>query len=184
MLSNIERTLSWAADESSGLGRLMKLNMVAAAVAAICCSGAVFAAQPAGTAGETGKPDIVLVHGVFAESSSWDAVIPKLAAKGYNVIAVANPLRSLRRDSKYVAGILRTIKGPVVLVGHSYGGSVITNAAHGHRNVKALVYVDGTAPEAGESTAMASGRFPGSTLGTALAPPIMLPANLDRTSHS
>ena len=118
---------------------------------------------------------VVLVHGAFAESSSWDGVIPKLVAQGYNVIAAANPLRGLKNDSDFVATILDNIKGPVVLVGHSYGGSVITCAAFGHRNVKALVYIDGTAPDVGESTAMLSGQFPGGTLGPALAPPVPLP---------
>lgn len=118
---------------------------------------------------------IVLVHGAFAESSSWSEVIPKLVDRGYSVVAVANPLRGLRTDSDYVAGVLGTIKGPIVLVGHSYGGSVITNAAVGHRNVKALIYVDGTAPDVGESTAGLSSQFPGGTLGPALAPPLPLP---------
>jgi pimeloyl-ACP methyl ester carboxylesterase len=117
---------------------------------------------------------VVLVHGAFAESSSWDEVIPKLLDRGYSVVAVANPLRGLRTDSDYVASVLGTIKGPIVLVGHSYGGSVITNAAVGHSNVKALVYVDGTAPDVGESTAGLSGQFPGGTLGPALAPPVPL----------
>jgi len=118
---------------------------------------------------------IVLVHGAFAESSSWDALIPKLLARGYNVVAAANPLRSLRTDSDYVATVLGNIKGPIVLVGHSYAGSVISSAAYGHRNVKALVYIDGFAPEFGESAAMLSAQFPGGTLGPALAPPILLP---------
>src|SRR5450432_21452 len=117
---------------------------------------------------------VVLVHGAFAESSSWDAVIPKLLAKGYNVVAAANPLRSLKTDSDNVATVLARIDGPIVLVGHSYGGSVITNAATGHQNVKALVYIDGTAPDAGESAATLSAQFPGGTLGPALAPPVPL----------
>jgi len=117
----------------------------------------------------------VLVHGAFAESSSWDAVISKLTAKGYNVVAVANPLRSLKSDAAYVASVLATIKTPVVLVGHSYGGSVITNAANEQSNVKALVYIDGYAPDAGESAASLSAQFPGGTLGSALAPPVALP---------
>src|SRR5476651_644675 len=84
------------------------------------------------------KPTVVLVHGAFADSSSWDGVITKLLARGYPVVAVANPLRSLRTDAAYVASVLDGIPGPVVLVGHSYGGSVITNAATGKKNVKAL----------------------------------------------
>jgi pimeloyl-ACP methyl ester carboxylesterase len=132
-------------------------------------------AQPTGLAGEGDQPSIVLVHGAFAESSSFNGVISRLAARGYNVIAVANPLRGLRADSDYVATVLSNIKGPIVLVGHSYGGSVITNAAYGNRHVKALVYIDGTAPDSGESASMLSSRFPGGTLGPALAPPIPLP---------
>ena len=119
-------------------------------------------------------PTIVLVHGAFADSSSWNGVIPKLQAEGYEVIAVANPLRSLASDAAYVSGVLKTIQGPVVLVGHSYGGAVINNAAAGNDNVKALVLVAGFAPEAGESAADLVGKFPGATLGAALAPPVPL----------
>jgi pimeloyl-ACP methyl ester carboxylesterase len=118
---------------------------------------------------------VVLVHGAFAESSSWEGVIPKLTAKGYNVVAVANPLRSVKGDAAYVGTVLGSIKGPVVLVGHSYGGSVISNAANGRDNVKALVYIDGFAPEAGESASSITDQYPGGTLGSALAPPVPLP---------
>jgi pimeloyl-ACP methyl ester carboxylesterase len=122
----------------------------------------------------TSKPTVVLVHGAFAESSSWDAVVSRLLSKGYPVVAVANPLRSLRTDSAYVATVLTGIPGPVVLVGHSYGGSVITNAATGKKNVKALVYVSGLALDEGESTGSLVGKYPGSTLGPTLAPPTVL----------
>jgi pimeloyl-ACP methyl ester carboxylesterase len=118
---------------------------------------------------------VVLVHGAFAESASWNAVIPKLLARGYRVVAEANPLRGLKSDSEYLAALLASIPGPIVLVGHSYGGSVITNAATGNGNVKALVYIDGTAPDVGESAADLSGKFPGGTLGSALAPAVPLP---------
>lgn len=121
-----------------------------------------------------GKPTVVLVHGAFAESSSWNPVLAKLIAKGYPVIAVANPLRSLKTDAAYLASILDTITGPVVLVGHSYGGSVISVAATGKANVEALVYVSGVAPDLGETTAALVGKFPGSTLGPTLAPPTIL----------
>jgi len=114
------------------------------------------------------------VHGAFADASSWNGVIPKLQADGYEVIAVANPLRSVSSDSAYVSAILKTIAGPVVLVGHSYGGAVISNAAVGNDNVKALVFVAGFAPEAGESAFGLVGKFPGATLGDALAPPVPL----------
>ena len=139
---------------------------------AVVSLGAIALAAPAAA---TSDITIVLVHGAFAESSSWDGVIPKLVANGYNVIAVANPLRGLQTDSDYVATVLDNIKGPIVLVGHSYGGSVITNAAYGRRNVKALVYIDGTAPDSGESAAALSAQFPGGTLGPALATPVPLP---------
>lgn len=116
------------------------------------------------------KPTIVLVHGAFAESSSWDPVVTRLLADGYPVVAVANPLRGVKSDADYVANSLSAVKGPIVLVGHSYGGAVITNAANGNRNIKALVYVAGFAPETGESAVALSQRSPGSTLGPTLAP--------------
>lgn len=124
---------------------------------------------------EQAKPTIVLVHGAFAESSSWNGVLTRLIAKGYPVVAVANPLRGVRSDADYVAGVVKGIDGPVVLVGHSYGGAVITNAIDGDGKVKALVYVAAFAPESGENAAELSGRFPGSTLGPTLAPPVALP---------
>jgi pimeloyl-ACP methyl ester carboxylesterase len=119
-------------------------------------------------------PTVVLVHGAFADASSWDGVIPKLLADGDEVIAVANPLRGLASDAAYVSGVIKTVAGPVVLVGHSYGGAVISNAAVGNANVKALVFVAGFAPEAGESAFGLNGKFPGSALGDALAPPVQL----------
>ncbi|WP_307867306.1 alpha/beta fold hydrolase [Variovorax sp. E3] len=130
-------------------------------------------AQTASTAPQT-KPTVVLVHGAFAESSSWDGVIRKLEAQHYPVIAAANPLRGVKSDAAYVASVVDAVKGPVVLVGHSYGGSVISSAATGKSNVKALVFVAAFAPEAGESAADLAGKFPGSTLGPALAPPVAL----------
>ncbi|MFJ2484779.1 alpha/beta fold hydrolase [Pseudomonas sp. NPDC087639] len=120
------------------------------------------------------KPTVVLVHGAFADSSSWNGVVKILEKDGYPVIAASNPLRSLKGDAQSVADMLASIKTPVVLVGHSYGGPVISEAAYGNANVKALVYVAAIAPEAGESTAELSGRFPGGTLGPTLAPPVAL----------
>ncbi|WP_250032729.1 alpha/beta fold hydrolase [Paractinoplanes maris] len=114
------------------------------------------------------KPTIVLVHGAFAESASWGGVIQRLLDDGHPVVAAPNPLRSLSGDAAGVASILSTIDGPVVLVGHSYGGAVISNAAVGHDHVKALVFVAAFAPEAGESIGALSGKFPGSTLGETL----------------
>lgn len=124
---------------------------------------------------QDGKPTVVLVHGAFAESSSWNGVLTELITKGYPVVAAANPLRGVKSDAAYVASILKGIEGPIVLVGHSYGGTVITNAINGSKNVKALVYVAAFAPDTGETTAELSGRYPGSTLGPTLGPLIALP---------
>jgi pimeloyl-ACP methyl ester carboxylesterase len=120
------------------------------------------------------KPTVVLVHGAFAESSSWNRVSAKLLAKGYPVVAVANPLRSVKGDASYLASLIDAIPGPIILVGHSYGGAVITVAATGKSNVKALVYVSGLAPDLGETASELVGKFPGSTLGPTLAPPVIL----------
>jgi pimeloyl-ACP methyl ester carboxylesterase len=127
-------------------------------------------AQPARPA----KPTVVLVHGAFADSSSWNGVITILQRDGYKVVAAANPLRGVRADADAVADVVKGVDGPVVLVGHSYGGSVISEAAEGRPNVKALVYVAAFAPEAGETAIGLTGKFPGSTLGGALAPPVTL----------
>jgi pimeloyl-ACP methyl ester carboxylesterase len=122
------------------------------------------------------KPRIVLARGAFAESSCWNGVVAELLARGYPVIAAANPLGSARCDAEYVASLLKSIDGSVVLVGRSYGGAVITNAAKRNNSVKALVHVAAFAPEAGEIAAELSAHFPGSTLGGARAPPLALPS--------
>lgn len=130
---------------------------------------------PAQAASPATKPTILLVHGAFTESLSWEAVITRLLADGYPVVAAANPLRGLRSDSAYVATLLDTIHGPVVMAGHSYGGAVISNASAGRSNVKGLVFVSAFAPEAGETLGELGSKFPGSTLGAALEPPVALP---------
>jgi pimeloyl-ACP methyl ester carboxylesterase len=104
-----------------------------------------------------GKPTIVLIHGTFADASGWEAVIRRLHDAGYTAYAPANPLRGVAFDADYVRSFLRTIDGPIVLVGHSYGGFVITNAAVGVDNVSALVYVAAFAPDEGETAAQATG---------------------------
>ena len=114
------------------------------------------------------KPAVVLVHGAFAESASWNGVIEQLQAEAVRTIAVANPLRSIPGDAAYLRDVLAGIGAPAVLVGHSYGGMVITEAAAGHDQVAALVYACAFAPEHGESAFDLSGKFPGSTLGQAL----------------
>lgn len=134
----------------------------------------VMAFAAASASADNNRPTIVLVHGAFAGSSSWNGVIADLAKKGYPVIAVANPLRGLSSDGAYVASLTRSIKGPVVLVGHSYGGAVISTAASGLAHVKALVFVAAFAPDVGESALALTGKFPGSTLPPALAPAVKL----------
>jgi pimeloyl-ACP methyl ester carboxylesterase len=113
-------------------------------------------------------PTIVLVHGAFAESASWDRVIESVSRAGLPVVAAANPLRGLAADARSVSDLIRTLDGPVVLVGHSYGGAVISNVDAGAAEITGLVYVAGFAPEPGESCFSLSGMFPGSTLADAL----------------
>ena len=113
------------------------------------------------------KPTIVLVHGAFADASGWNGVTKRLQQRGHTVIAPANPLRSLTGDAAYLASILASISGPVVLVGHSYGGMVITNAATTALNVKALVYIAAFGPDAGDSALSLQTKNPGSMLTTA-----------------
>ncbi|MFE1199919.1 alpha/beta fold hydrolase [Streptomyces olivaceoviridis] len=115
----------------------------------------------------TDGPTVVLVHGAFADASSYAEVIPRLIARGLDVVAPAVPNRSLLGDAAYVADIVRQIDGPVVLVGHSYGGAVITVAGV-EDNVQALVYLAGYALEEGESLGELQGRFPDSDLAGAL----------------
>ncbi|MEV7326149.1 alpha/beta hydrolase [Streptomyces sp. NPDC093970] len=122
------------------------------------------------------KPTVVLVHGAFADSSSWNGVVKRLQHDGYRVVAPANPLRGLASDADYLDSYLKSVKGPIVLAGHSYGGAVITQAAAGNPNVKALVYIAAFAPDKGESALELSDKYPGSTLGPTLdAVPFPLP---------
>ncbi|XVV16407.1 alpha/beta fold hydrolase [Actinoplanes sp. CA-131856] len=114
------------------------------------------------------KPTVVLVHGAFADSTAWNPVISELAKQGIDALAVANPLRSLAGDAQYVRDVVDGVGGPVILVGHSYGGMVITEAATGLDPVRALVYVAAFVPDHGESAFSLSGKFPGGTLGEAL----------------
>ncbi|WP_280362473.1 alpha/beta fold hydrolase [Nocardia wallacei] len=113
---------------------------------------------------------VVLVHGAFADSSSWNGVVERLTAQGHSVLAAANPLRGLDSDAAYVASVLDTVAGPCVLAGHSYGGSVITVAAQGKTNVTALAYIAAFIPDVGESALELTDKFPGSTLGPTTRP--------------
>ena len=136
----------------------------AAVVAAGVLSTAT-AGPAAAQAGPGAKPTIVLVHGAFADASGWNEVIGRLTRDGYPVLAPANPLRAVASDAAYLAAVLATVPGPIVLAGHSYGGVVITNAATGNPNVKALVYVAAFAPDAGDTVYDLQTKFPGTKLG-------------------
>ena len=129
------------------------LALVAGIIPAAAASGAPApeAALLADRGGGQPRPTIVLVHGAFADASGWNDVTEKLQRKGYPVYAFANPLRSVAGDAEYLRLFLETITGPVVVVGHSYGGFVVTNAATGNPNVKALVYIAAYAPDEGET---------------------------------
>jgi len=113
-------------------------------------------------ASDAPRPTIVLEHGAWADTSSWSGVIKRLQADGYTVYAPPNPLQGLTYDSAFLADFLHSISGPIVLVGHSYGGAVITNAATGDPQVKALVYVDAFAPAQGQTLAQLLASYPGS----------------------
>jgi len=118
-------------------------------IAVLAAAFAVLATLPA--AAQAAKPTVVLVHGAFADASGWYGVQERLEDKGYKVISPANPLRGVSADAAYIKSVLSQIRGPIVLVGHSYGGVVITNAATGNPNVKALVYIAAYAPDAGDT---------------------------------
>jgi pimeloyl-ACP methyl ester carboxylesterase len=124
-------------------------------------------------AAASAKPTVVLVHGAFADASSWNGEVSRLERAGYPVVAPAVPLRGIASDAAYVRSVLASIPGRVVLVGHSYGGAVISEAAVGAANVKALVFVAAFAPDTGESLLDLVARNPGSLLGpkTLLARP-------------
>jgi pimeloyl-ACP methyl ester carboxylesterase len=119
---------------------------------------------------EDASPTVVLVHGAFADASSWNGVIERLQAKGVQVTAPANPLRGIAADSAYIAAVLEQIEGPVVAVGHSYGGAVITNAATAAKNVVGLVYVAAFAPDEGETLGAVEAASKDSVLNSALVP--------------
>jgi pimeloyl-ACP methyl ester carboxylesterase len=115
---------------------------------------------------------IVLVHGAFAESASWDGVIEPLVSEGHRVVAAANPLRGVASDAQSVSDLVRTIEGPVVLVAHSYGGAVISNVDRDAGEIAGLVFVNGFAPESGENCFGLAAMFPGSMLGEETALPV------------
>jgi pimeloyl-ACP methyl ester carboxylesterase len=138
------------------------IGAAAAATAAGITLGSAASASPGSP---TPKPTIVLVHGGYADSSCWNATIGELQNEGYTTLCGSNPLRGIPTDAPYIASLLDSINGPVVLVAHSMGGTVITNAAAGKTNVKALVYIAAFAPDVGETQGELITKFPGSEVG-------------------
>jgi len=137
--------------------------------ARLLAAGAMIAGLTNGVGAQSSKSTIVLVHGAFADGSSWQRVIPLLERDGYTVIAVQNPLSSLATDVEFTKRVIDAQAGPIVVVGHSYGGAVITGAAAGNANVKALVYIAAFAPEVGEPVGAYGEKYP-APLGAALKP--------------
>ncbi|MGW1805416.1 alpha/beta fold hydrolase [Streptomyces sp. NPDC002078] len=151
----------------SALRRTLPLRFATAGCAVgVLCAPTTAPALAVDAAASGQKPTIVLVHGAFADASSWNGVIERLERRGYTVMAPANPLRGLYSDSAYIASVLKSIKGPIVLVGHSYGGAVISTAAAGNPEVRSLVYISALMPDVGESGMSLAARFP-SALATA-----------------
>lgn len=148
------------------LGLLVAVAALVALVTTLLPSSASDAATRSKTPAHPAavKPTIILVHGAFADASGWNGVITRLQKRGYPVLAPANPLRGVESDAAHVASILKTIDGPIVMVGHSYGGEVISNAATGNPNVKALVYIAAFAPDQGETSGQLANLYPGSQL--------------------
>jgi pimeloyl-ACP methyl ester carboxylesterase len=148
------------------LTRALAVPLVAAAVlsAGSAALASTTNASTTSNSAPNAKPTVVLVHGAFADSTSWTSEIQFLQKKGYPVVAVANPLRGAASDSAYLLSVLKTIPGPIVLVGHSYAGFLVSAAAAADSQVKALVYVAAYIPDQGESPADLTYKFPGSEL--------------------
>jgi len=155
------------------MGKNVSRRQVLATGAAVAGSAALmatqFGADPAiaataqeGKSGSGVKPTVVLVHGGYADSSCWNQTLQYLQGAGYTTICGSNPLRGIPTDAPYIGSLLDSISGPVVLVAHSMGGTVITNAAAGKSNVKALVYIAAFVPDVGETQGELINKFPGS----------------------
>jgi len=130
--------------------------------AALATAATVLTLGASASASAATRPTVVLVHGAWADGSSWSGKVTRLRHAGYAVDVPANPLRGLASDTAYLASYLKSVRGPIVLAGHSYGGAVITGAATGNAAVKALVYVDAYIPDEGESILQLTGAKPGS----------------------
>src|SRR3954451_17132440 len=149
------------------------IALLAAVLCAVCLNLVLWSGDA--LARTNGKPTIALVHGAFADASGFGAVTDRLQRRGYTVISPANPLRGPANDAASVASVLKTIHGPIVLVAHSYGGAVITEAANQVGNVKALVYLNALALDEGESNFDITGRFPNDFIGALLPRPFTQP---------
>ncbi|WUH92831.1 alpha/beta hydrolase [Streptomyces sp. NBC_00433] len=152
------------------LSLLVLATTAAVALTASCASAggghapATSGHAPAGGPSHAATPTIVLVHGAWADASSWAEVTERLQKRGFTVLAPPDTLRGVATDTANLRAFLQTLTGPVVLAGHSYGGFVITNAATGLANIKALVYVDAFIPDKGETVGQLSAAQPGSVL--------------------
>ena len=149
---------------SRSVVRTASIAITACLVCLTLAGAANGSAQTAHQPKPTPKPTVVLLHGAWADGSSWAAVTAKLQGDGFTVDVVPNPLRAVAPDAQYLRDYLATIAGPIVLVGHSYAGMVITNAATGNANVRALVYVDAFIPQQGDTVQELAGAQPGSGL--------------------
>src|ERR1700722_9306998 len=158
-IESVRRRLFWRAGIVAGLAAAAGLTVVATAASASSSGPSPQTSGP--------RPTIVLVHGAWANSGSWDGVVQRLQRDGYTVDVPPNPLQGLAYDAPYLADFLHTISGPIILVGHSYGGAVITNAATGDTQVKALVYVDAFAPDQGQTIGQLVSAVPGSCVAAA-----------------
>jgi pimeloyl-ACP methyl ester carboxylesterase len=157
MLRSSRRLVAVVSATVVGILAAMFLTMTSQASTPVV---AAFKPQHAGSV----KPTIVMVHGAWADSSGWYDSAELLRARGYEVIALANPLRGLTSDAAYIRSTLETVEGPIVLVAHSYGGAVITGAAAGLPNVKALVYIAAFVPDEGEPVGALNELNPGSLI--------------------
>ncbi len=146
-------------------GALRLRRLFAVLIGILVLIGAMSVSTAAGSDRHSAaEPTIVLVHGAFADASSWNGVVERLQDRGHTVVAPANPLRGIAADSAYIASVVAQIEGPVLLVGHSYGGALLTNVAADAGEIVGLVFVAGYALEPGESCAAATGLAPGGTL--------------------
>jgi pimeloyl-ACP methyl ester carboxylesterase len=159
------QVVSRAGTRGVHLSKVKLASITAAGAAAVMAVTLASHASAAPTKATQAKPTVVLVHGAWANNASWTGVIKRLQNDGYTAVAPPNPLQSLNGDAQTIADLLQTIPGPIVLVGHSYGGMVISNAATGNPNVKALVYIDAFIPDQGESALGLDSSQPGSVLG-------------------